>query len=556
MAEKSFFFNAFPDETFETGYDRNYNADDISDFFKIVFETGVVKGGLEVSNASEDLIVNISSGRASILGKPYYNDSIKSFTLKTAPTGAKSRYDYIVLRYDNTPTKSGRKIYLDLVDGTENIPQVSDLTRTDTIYELLLAYIEVKPFAISLLQSDITDCRDKKDNLNKSYCGYFTAVKGYQDYYDAIVMPYTSKRVIDLTTYSVLTDIPSSLYNDKYSIIEVHKNGLLVDSKDYTFATNNDYITITFTEEVKAGAIVSVVLSNFIDGEGLSTAINDYTNWTSQVESLVSKGDFVYECNGVNDNVLLSNVVKAFLSGGTDYGTKKIIVKGNIGMNAPVRGDGTTSNPYSWFDFNIGSNRRVIVDFSNCGQISPTISDGTYNHIFHSNNNIDIIGANVVASNTTPNTIIRIMGTTSGIVHFEKCRFYITAYQDSLIALRGTFTNCRGSVANIINNSYCFLTASNGVVRLIGGEYYAYTSDSSKQSAIVGQSGTDAVSILYGVSAPTLARSGYYQTNSLLQYAGGGMVNCTDLISELPLIVVSGISNIRGTIAKSKPNLM
>ncbi len=556
MAEKSFFFNAFPDETFETGYDRNYNADDISDFFKIVFETGVVKGGLEVSNASEDLIVNISSGRASILGKPYYNDSIKSFTLKTAPTGAKSRYDYIVLRYDNTPTKSGRKIYLDLVDGTENIPQVSDLTRTDTIYELLLAYIEVKPFAISLLQSDITDCRDKKDNLNKSYCGYFTAVKGYQDYYDAIVMPYTSKRVIDLTTYSVLTDIPSSLYNDKYSIIEVHKNGLLVDSKDYTFATNNDYITITFTEEVKAGAIVSVVLSNFIDGEGLSTAINDYTNWTSQVESLVSKGDFVYECNGVNDNVLLSNVVKAFLSGGTDYGTKKIIVKGNIGMNAPVRGDGTTSNPYSWFDFNIGSNRRVIVDFSNCGQISPTISDGTYNHIFHSNNNIDIIGANVVASNTTPNTIIRIMGTTSGIVHFEKCRFYITAYQDSLIALRGTFTNCRGSVANIINNSYCFLTASNGVVRLIGGEYYAYTSDSSKQSAIVGQSGTDAVSILYGVSAPTLARSGYYQTNSIIQYAGGGMVNCTDLISELPLIVVSGISNIRGTIAKSKPNLM
>ena len=147
------------------------------------------------------------------------------------------------------------------------------------------------------------------------------------------------------------------------------------------------------------------------------------------------------------------------------------------------------------------------------------------------------------------------MNTLYGPVKFENCRFYITAYQDSLIALRGTFTNCRGSVANTINNSYCFLPASNSVVKLNGGEYYAYTGDSNKQSAIVGQSGADAVSILYAVSAPTLARSGYYQTNSLIQYVGGGMLNCTDLISELPLSVTSGISNIRGTIAKSKQNV-
>ena len=43
MAEKSLFFNAFEDETSETGYDRNYNADDISDWQAAFFETGVIK---------------------------------------------------------------------------------------------------------------------------------------------------------------------------------------------------------------------------------------------------------------------------------------------------------------------------------------------------------------------------------------------------------------------------------------------------------------------------------------------------------------------------------
>jgi hypothetical protein len=61
---------------------------------------------------------------------------------------------------------------------------------------------------------------------------------------------------------------------------------------------------------------------------------------------------------------------------------------------------------------------------------------------------------------------------------------------------------------------------------------------------------------LNGVNAPTLARSGFYQTNSVLQWAGGGILSCTDLVSALPLITVAGISNIRGTIEKSKAGAM
>lgn len=545
MAEKSLFFNALPDATTQTGYDRNYNADDLSDWLATVWETGVVKDGLQVV-AAGGMSVNVRAGRAAIKGKAYINNSIKTLTATTAPTGSNPRYDYIVLKYDNNT--SARSITIELRTGTSSVPRVDVLTRNDNVYELMLAYLY-----IGANSQTIGGIYDKRGDAE--LCPWFTAVKGYNDYYDAIIQNYESIVTMATAGTVVTTTLSSNLYNSKYSLIEVYTNGIKEAKNAYTVSLSGGYIIITFTAQKAAGAKITVVLDNFVDGEGMSTALAQYTQLLQDVANLKAAGEYNYICNGVNDNVLIGDIVRTYLQAGTDYGTMKLNVIGNIGMTAPVYGDGTTSSPYAWFNFNIGSNRNVIVDFTRCGQISPTITDGTYNHIFHSNNDIHIIGANVVVSNSTANTVIRIIGTTSGVVKFEECRFYITAYKDSLIAIRGTFINCRGSVANVINNSYCFLPATNGVVKIIGGEYYAYTGDANLQSAIVGQSGADAVSILYAVSAPTSARSGFYQTNSLLQWVGGGVLSCTDLISELPMIVVSGISNIRGTIVKSKNNV-
>ena len=553
MAEKSLFFNAFEDETSETGYDRNYNADDISDWQAAFFETGVIKTdvdndepqGLKVV-AAGGLNVNVKVGRAAIKGKGYINTTLKSLSAETGESSA--RYDMIVLRYNNVQStaSTSRKITAEYKKGTSEVPTVASLQRNNNVYELLLAYVYVG--ANSSAIGAIYDTRGDKD-----LCPWFTPVKGYEDYYDAIIQHYES--VVNMATSgtAVITNLSSKLYNEKYSLIEVYTNGIKEPQNAYTIGLSGGYIVITFTAQKAAGAKITVNLDNFIDGEGMSTALAQYTQLLADVANLKASGEYDYICNGVNDNVLIGNIVRTYLEGGTDYGTMKLNVIGNIGMTAAAYGDGSSASPYAWFNFNIGSNRNAIVDFTRCGQIAPTITDGTYNNIFHSNNDIHIIGANVVVSNITTNTIIRIIGTTSGVVKFENCRFYITAYQDSLIANRGTFINCRGSVANIINNSCCFLPASNSVVKLFGGEYYAYTGDSAKKSAIVGQSGAEAVSILYGVSAPTSAMSGFYQTNSILQFAGGGIVNCTDLISELPIVVVSGSS--RGTIAKSKTNV-
>ncbi len=555
MAEKSLFFNAFADDTSATGYDRNYNADDLSDWQSAFLDTGVIKTdnvggapqGLKVV-AAGGLSVNVNTGKAAIRGKGYINTSLKTLTAEIA--GSSARYDMIVLRFNNvqnTATTS-RKITAEYKKGTGSIPTVSSLQRDSNVYELLLAYVYVGANATTL--GTITDTRGDSE-----LCPWFTPVKGYEDYYDAIIQKYESTITMASTSTTVITELPSNLYNNKYSLIEVYTNGIKELTSAYTVSLSGGYIVITFTGQKVAGTKITVILDNFIDGEGMSTALTQYTQLVQAVTDLQAAGEYNYICNGVNDNVLIGDIVRAYLAAGTDYGTMKLNVIGNIGMQVPARGGGTTSNPYAWFNFDTASNRNVIVDFTRCGQISPTIIDGTYNRIFHSDNDIHIIGANVVVSNTTTETLIRITETASGVVKFENCRFYITAYRDSLIGIHGTFINCRGSVANIINNSYCFLPASNGVVKINGGEYYAYTGDSTKQSAIVGQSGADAVSILYAVSAPTSARSGFYQTNSLLQWAGGGILCSTDLISELPLVVVSGISNIRGIIAKSKTNV-
>lgn len=551
---KSLFFNALPDATSETGYDRNYNADDLSDFLSIVCDTGVVKTnisngepvGLKVM-ADVGLSVGVIVGKAVIKGKAFISDTIEFFTLE--PNGTTlPRYDYIVIKYDNNVT--ARNITLELRKGDEWEPALRILSRTDKVYELMLAYIEVAPNTTQIHQTDITDTRGKDE------CPWFTAVKGYDEYYDAIIQTHESTIALTSSSNTVITDLPSNLYNERYSLVEVYTNGIKEPQTAYNVLVSGGYIVITFNGVKASGTNVTVKLDNFIDGEGMSTALKQYNKLVQDITDLKAAKEYDYICNGVNDNILISNLVKLYLSGGEDYGCARFNIIGNIGMSTPAVGGGTTASPYGWFDFESNyPTRKAIIDFSRCASIEPPITNGTYNIIFNGRY-INIEYANVVAQNTTSGTTIKVFGVGIGEIRADNCRFYITCYQDATISYIGTFNNCRGSITNLYNNTFCFIPHTNGLLRVNGGEYYAYTADNSKISALVGQNGADAVSILYGVNMPTNARGGYYQTHSIYQYAGGGVISCTDLVSALPLSVISGLNNTRGTIVKSKAGYM
>lgn len=541
MAEKSLFFNALPDPSSETGYDRNYNADDISDWISIVCDTGVLKGGLQVS-AGTGLSVNVAIGKATIKGKGYINNSVATLSLPT-PSTSSTTYGCVVLRMDNTQTVNGRKIYLMITPSTTT-PSVTNLTRTESIYDLMLGYAVIPANA-----SSITQVVDKRGD--QTLCPYFTAVKGYDDYYDAIVQQYNFNGTMATTGTTIVTNLASNLWNDNYSIIDVYCNGLKEESSDFTAETSNGYISINFTAQKLAGAEISVVLSNFIDGEGLSTAIDDYNQWVADVAALKEANEYNYLCDGLIDNQNITNIVNEFINGGTDYSSMKLNIIGTFGCNngtnypTTTGGSGTSANPYRIFNFASG-NRKVILDFTNCTQLTINVS-GVYATIFYcASKNFTFKGINLVSNSTSSGTQINVFN--QGVV-CEDSRFWINGYSGSNIAPSGTFTNCRASVSNASGNSYCFLNTD--LLRLNGGEYLAYTGASASRSAVVGQSAGSAVSILYGINAPTISRSGYYQTNSLYQVNTTNYINCTDMITTLPTYVTSS-STIRDTIALNK----
>ena len=157
MAERALFFNACPDAQSPTGYDRNYDADDISQFFSALISTGVVKGldGLKVS-AGGGMEVRVNAGKAVINGKPYTNDNYKAFTVPTAPTVTTARKDAIVLRFDNSVNAREISAVYRQGDASGAIPTI---TRNNTVYELMLATITVGQNVTAITDNNITDLR-------------------------------------------------------------------------------------------------------------------------------------------------------------------------------------------------------------------------------------------------------------------------------------------------------------------------------------------------------------------------------------------------------------
>lgn len=561
MAQKFGFFNALRNE--DGTFDRTYNANDYSENLAVVISNGVLRSTADdLKVTASGMRATVAAGRAWINGHWYLNDSPVTLAAVTAPIGGK-RWDRIFLRLNKEV--SDRRIYLTYVKGTEaNNPVKPNPMRTENVYDLVLADIYVDTNATSVI---VTDTRADAD-----LCGWVYSTSGDNSFFTsldnlfnewfgekkdtlssmALFKRYNWRTVLDTASKAVNFNIPQ--YDAETCFLEVFVNGILkTEGDEYSISGS----ILTFGASLIAGTEIEVKCYKSIDGTGIQSASDEITELQNAVAALQSEAEYVYHCNGIDDNIKLSQIADAWLNGGTDYASKIVRVYGTFGCSVAYAGAGTSTNPYRWISVggDSATNRRIVFDFSGCGQISLPITAGTHNVVFYGHN-AHIIGASVIANQTGTETVIHGFNSYSGAVYAENCRFWFTAYRASRVGQTGTFVNCRASIANVTENSYCFLPFTDSLLRINGGEYYAYSGSSSAQSAVVGQSAANSVSILNGVNAPTVARSGYYQTNSVLQWAGGGILSCTDLVSALPLIVVAGISNIRGTIAKSKAGLM
>ena len=522
--------------------DRVYSAEDIRKPYDTLFTDGIqpIEDGtagdtLKVTPAG-GMAITVGVGNAKLGGAWFQNEA--GYTITLDPASAYERFDAVILRNDDSDAVRAPSIY---IRSSSTQPTVSDLTRSGDVYELCIAYVRVPALADTIAESNIVDTR-----TDGALCNVMSGVGAMvvRTYHNTYFSETENQRAIPI-------GIPQ--YNKSRDELTVIVNGrVFTEGANYTIASNWT-VSLNIGLPVVGTRIDFEVRKN-VNASGAETVVQEVAELRKEMTAANKMLERHYYCNGATDNINIGKIAYDYLVGGADYGSMKIVIHGTFGATSPQGGAGTADDPYYWIRAGQGvlSNRRVTLDFTDCRQIAINCASGTVNVIF-SGIDARIIGANVVA--TGGQTIYMFTTAGAATVYAENCRFWITTTSSGMIARSGTFKNCRASVTNAGLHSYCFAPTTASLLRVEGGEYYAYTGSSEHVSAIVGATnGTDAVAILYAVNAPTVERSGYRQTNSLYQTTG--MISCTDLISALPLNVVSGQSNIRGTIAKSKAGLM
>lgn len=564
MALNSGFYNAM---LVNGDYDRKYNADDYKNVFAAFLKDGVRRSGKnDFKVTASGLTLTVNMGYAICGGRWVNLDANYTLGSVVPPVGDYSRIDSVILRVDSS--EAVRAASLLIRTGTPASNPVAPAKSTTTgITELVLAHIRVAPSATSVT---VTDTR-----ANATLCGWVTSPVGYDDYFAALdgafdewftgvrdkvasvtlFKQYKWRTVLAASATNVVFSIPQYTSGGT-DIIQVYVNGLLeTEGVDYLLAGNTiSFITAGGGSGNKvAGTEIVVLCYKSIDGTGLGSVSDEITALQNAVAALENTNDYIYICNGKTDNVELSKLADAWLGSNTSYDSKIIRVYGTFGATAAYSGSGTEASPYNWFRVgsNTPSNRKIIFDFSGCSQININCANGTYNTIFYGIG-VDIIGANVVATGAADITMFsRVAGT---VVNAENCRFWITA-DTGYIARGGTFKNCRCSITTNTGDAFCYNVLSGALLRLFGGEYYAYAA-TGQQSAVVyvNSAQTEAVAMTYGINCPTNTRSGYVQSNAINVLTNNAKCSFTDTVTMLGIVATG--QNIRGTIARSAPGMM
>ena len=516
--------------------DRVYSAEDMRKPYDVIFTDGIkpdvdgTAGETFKVTANGGMQISVASGYAKLGGAWVENPNNCLITLDSSLSY--TRYDCIIVQNNDNDDARKPDIFIRSLD---HVPTEGDLRRDNGIYEVCVAYVIVSSGTVSITENIIVDTR-----TDGKLCNVMSGVGA------------TILRTLKSTYYTERenqTSIPIRIdgFNPEVDELEVWVEGIKFTKEQYTIVSYFN-VVLALALPVPNTKVEFVVRKN-VNGAANESVNGEVSKLIEDVTSIKNTLSHDYYCNGTNDNVLIGDLVRELLNG-SGYGSAKLNIHGTFGAYQPAITGSTTDY---WFDFSGSSDRKVVVDFTDCSQIIAPVTDGKVNVIFYGKH-IDIVGANLIVNNTITNTSIVVFDSSAEIINCENSRFWITGYKYSYIARNGTFTNCRGSVTNSKLYSYCFYT--NGLVRINGGEYYAYTADFGSTSAVVGHEGTDAVTIMYGVNAPEVERSGYYQNYSVMHISVTGVICCTDLISPLEIKELTGNDNFRGTIELNKPNMM
>ena len=224
--------------------DRRYNADQMSEYFEGLISDGVYEsvGDGMVVEAASGMTVSIGTGRAVIDCKWMDSSSDEQITLSGADP-VNPRYTAIVVRLD----KTRRLMEFDAIDGNAAAdPDYPTATWTDSVKELVLAYILVSAGATSISQANITDAR------SLDVCGWVTGLIDhisienlYLQWVDKFNQYYVAMEENFEAWFDMLTeDLNVSTYIRKFKKRAVLTSGednnhIPLDMTNYTYNTDD-----------------------------------------------------------------------------------------------------------------------------------------------------------------------------------------------------------------------------------------------------------------------------------------------------------------------------
>ncbi|MEH6941535.1 pyocin knob domain-containing protein [Bacillus sp. JJ722] len=161
MAEISRFFDSVT-EVIDgiVYYDRDYNAQGFTDYFRTLVTTGVMKGAgkqLNVTANGSNMITNVDTGTAFIEGRHYENTEPLLLTHDTETIGL-SRIDRIVIRMDLSPEARIVRAFIKKGVPSAN-PVPPALTQTFNLYEISVAQVKIVGGQTFIATDAITDER-------------------------------------------------------------------------------------------------------------------------------------------------------------------------------------------------------------------------------------------------------------------------------------------------------------------------------------------------------------------------------------------------------------
>lgn len=164
----------------------------------------------------------VSEGNAFVNGA-FFPSAEKTLTIESA-SGSYDRYDSIVIEFNS----ADRKVSLKVVKGGSDSKWITP-SRTSSIYQLVIAVINVKKGSTSLAQSNVSDTRN-----DSWYCGYVTST-GSQERFEKQLQELKTQinNLNDLNTWSVWKTCGKNgcgiklnyRYNESLKLVELNWDG-------------------------------------------------------------------------------------------------------------------------------------------------------------------------------------------------------------------------------------------------------------------------------------------------------------------------------------------